>query len=373
MNFNEHDAKREVLIPAGIPVLNGRHCSTAAQAAEAVRELGPCAIKAQVPVGKRGKAGGIKLAKTPEDAEKAAGAILGMSIGGYHVESVLAEQAAAINREYYAAILHAPAERASLVLFCAEGGMDIEELAEERPQAIRRFLVKVPGQFGMGEALTLTEDLREDAEEVARILVSLYRRYRETDAELLEINPLAQLADGRIVALDCKFILDDAAISRQEALASRGARDKSTELEREAAGQSLKYIELDGGVGILANGAGLTMTTMDVVSHFGGRPANFMEIGGDAYTKAESALRIVLKNPKVRSLVVNFCGAFARTDVMAEGVVNAWKKLKPDIPVFFSVHGTGEDEAIALISTELGAAPYDLMEDAVQAAIGAVQ
>lgn len=373
MNFNEHDAKREVLAPAGIPMLSGRHCRNAAEAAAAVRELGTCVVKAQVPAGKRGKAGGIKLAKTPEEAERAATEILGMNIGGYDVESVLVEQGASIAHEYYAAVLHAPAERASLVLFCAEGGMDIEELAEQRPQAIRRFLVKVPGQFSIEDARTLTAELGDDAEEVARILVSLYRRYRETDAELLEINPLARLADGRVIALDCKFVLDDAALPRQEALARHGAPAKSTALEREAAAQGLKYIELDGEVGILANGAGLTMTTMDVVSHLGGRPANFMEIGGDAYTKAEPALRIVLKNPKLRSLVVNFCGAFARTDVMAEGVVKAWKKLEPDIPVFFSVHGTGEDEAVALITAELGAAPYDLMEDAVQAAIGAVQ
>ncbi|MDE2239365.1 MAG: succinate--CoA ligase [Rhodospirillales bacterium] len=373
MNFNEHDAKKAILVPAGIPVLNGRLCHEAAEAAEAVRALGPCAIKAQVPTGKRGKAGGIKLAKTPEEAQQAAETILGMSIGGYEVGAVLAEQAATIRKEYYAAVLHAPSERASLVLFCAEGGMDIEELAEERPQAIRRFLVKDPGHFTMEDALMLTVDLDDDAQEVARILVSLYRRYRETDAELLEINPLARLDDGRVVALDCKFVLDDAASSRQETLCAHAAPAKSTALEREAAAQGLKYIELDGEVGILANGAGLTMTTMDVVSHYGGRPANFMEIGGDAYTKAEPALRVVLTNPKLRSLVVNFCGAFARTDVMAEGVVNAWKKLKPEIPVFFSVHGTGEDEAVALITAELGLTPYDLMEDAVQAAIGTAQ
>ena len=146
-----------------------------------------------------------------------------------------------------------------------------------------------------------------------------------------------------------------------------------TELERRGAEAGLKFIQLDGNVGVLANGAGLTMTTMDVISHFGGRPANFLEIGGEAYTKAEAALDLVLSNPGVRSLVVNFCGAFARTDVMAEGVIKAWEALKPDVPVFFSIHGTGEDEAVALVRERLRIEPYDLMEDAVKAAVEAAQ
>ncbi|HJE23382.1 MAG TPA: succinate--CoA ligase, partial [Methylorubrum populi] len=139
------------------------------------------------------------------------------------------------------------------------------------------------------------------------------------------------------------------------------------------AANGLKFIQLDGDVGVLANGAGLTMTTMDVISHCGGRPANFLEIGGEAYTKSEAALKLVLSNPGVKSLVVNFCGAFARTDVMAEGVVTAWKRLNPDIPVFFSIHGTGEDEAVRLVREGLGQEPFDLMEDAVQAAVDAAQ
>jgi succinyl-CoA synthetase beta subunit len=146
-----------------------------------------------------------------------------------------------------------------------------------------------------------------------------------------------------------------------------------TELEKSGLESGLKFIQLDGNVGVLANGAGLTMTTMDVISHFGGRPANFLEIGGEAYTKSEAALRLVLSNPGVKSLVVNFCGAFARTDVMAEGVVSAWRKLKPDVPVFFSIHGTGEDEAVRLVRSELGLEPNDIMEDAVKAAVEAAQ
>jgi succinyl-CoA synthetase beta subunit len=209
--------------------------------------------------------------------------------------------------------------------------------------------------------------------QIADVLARLYGAYRKSDAELLEINPLVVLKDGRVVALDCKYVLDDAAAYRQEELAKLGSPGVMTELERRAAEQGLKFIQLDGNVGLLANGAGLTMTTMDVIRHFGGRPANFLEIGGEAYTKAEAALDLVLSNPGVKSLIINFCGAFARTDVMADGVVKAWQKLKPSVPVFFSIHGTGETEAIQLVRERLGIEPFDLMEDAVRAAVRAAQ
>jgi succinyl-CoA synthetase beta subunit len=211
------------------------------------------------------------------------------------------------------------------------------------------------------------------APQIADVMARLYGAHRKCDAELLEINPLVVLKDGRVVALDCKYVLDDAAVYRQEELAKLGSPGAMTELERRAAAQGLKFIQLDGNVGLLANGAGLTMTTMDVIRHFGGRPANFLEIGGEAYTKAEAALDLVLSNPGVKSLVINFCGAFARTDVMADGVVKAWRKLEPTVPVFFSIHGTGEAEAIALVRERLGIEPFDLMEDAVQAAVRAAQ
>lgn len=369
MILNEGDAKKLVLAPAGINMLQGEICATAAQAAATVQRLGRCVIKAQVPTGKRGKAGGIKLVSTEAEAEKVAAEILAMRIGDYGVQGLLVEQCAMIAREYYAAVLHEPVERATLVLFSAEGGMDIEELAATRPDAIRRFIVRVPGEFSIVDAQSMLAGLDVDIAGIGDVLVRLYRRYRETDAELIEINPLAQLQDGNLVALDCKFILDDAATYRQSELAAVAASEEPTKLEARGASQGLKFIELPGNIGILANGAGLTMTTMDVVQHLGGSPANFMEIGGDAYTKGEAALALVLANPHVKSLVVNFCGAFARTDVMAKGVADAWKVLKPDIPVFFSVHGTGEDEAVALIEDEFGVTPFDFMEDAVQAAI----
>jgi len=375
MNFEEHAAKSLVLSVAGIPTLRGMLCSTAAEAAMVATKIGPCVVKAQVPAGKRGKAGGIKLARTSDEARKAAEQILGMSIGGYTVERLLVEEQAQIAREFYAAVLHDVVARRPLVLFSTEGGMDIEEIAAAKPAAIRRLLLDVDGKPNASDMAGMLKglDLGPAETQIIQILERLYTTYRKYDGELLEINPLAVLGDGRVIALDCKFVLDDAAIYRQPELAKAGAPGSMTALEQRGAENGLKLIQLDGNVGVLANGAGLTMTTMDVIRHYGGKPANFLEIGGEAYTKSEIALDLVLSNPGVKSLVINFCGAFARTDVMAEGVVRAWHKLTPRVPVFFSIHGTGENEAVALVRNELGIEPYDFMEDAIQAAVKAAQ
>jgi succinyl-CoA synthetase beta subunit len=375
MNFDEHAAKSLVLAPAGIPVPRGQICRTAKEAAQAVGMIGPAVIKAQVATGKRGKAGGIKPAATPEEAERVAAAILGMNIGEYKVERLLVEEQANIAHEFYAAVLTDTDARKPLVLFSTQGGMDIEEVAAAKPDAIRRQHIDPDVEPGEVDFVSMLAGLQlGDAQaSVADILCRLYAAYRRRDAELLEINPLAQLGDRRVVALDCKFVLDDAAAYRQEDIVRVAAPAPMTALERRGVENGLKFIQLDGNVGVLANGAGLTMTTMDVIRHFGGRPANFLEIGGEAYTKSAEALDLVLSNPGVRSLIINFCGAFARTDVMAEGVVKAWQELKPAIPVFFSIHGTGEDEAIALVRARLGIEPYDLMEDAIEAAVRAAQ
>jgi succinyl-CoA synthetase beta subunit len=375
MNFEEHAAKSLILSPAGIPTPRGILCTSAADAAKAAAQIGPCVVKAQVPTGKRGKAGGIKLAGTAAEAGQIAGQILGMRIGDYTVERLLIEEQAKIAREFYAAVLHDFAARKPLILFSTEGGMDIEDVAAEKPDAIRRLLVDIDNVPRARDIAAMLKGLGLGAAEsqIAQIIDHLYRAYRTHDAELLEINPLALLADGRVVALDCKFVLDDSAVYRQPGIASGGAANAMTDLERRGAEHGLKLIQLDGNVGVLANGAGLTMTTMDVIRHYGGKPANFLEIGGEAYTKSEIALDLVLSNPGVKSLVINFCGAYARTDVMAAGVVRAWHKLAPRVPVFFSIHGTGEDEAVALVREQLGIEPYDLMEDAIQAAVQAAQ
>jgi succinyl-CoA synthetase beta subunit len=289
----------------------------------------------------------------------AASAILGMDIAGHRVERVLVEQRADIAAEMYCAVLNDAASRGPLVLFSKSGGMEVEEMQDR--------ILRVPVDITKGLKLTEVES------DIADLLARLYDLYLKTDAELVEINPLARLKSGELLALDCKLVVDDAALYRQPALATRGAPEKLTELEQRGRALGLKYIELPGDIGVLANGAGLTMTTMDVIEHYGGKPANFLEIGGDAYTRATPALELVLANPRVKSLIVNFCGAFARTDVMAEGVIRAWETLKPTLPVFFSVHGTGEEEAIRLIRSRLGLEPYDRMEDAVQAAVRAAR
>ena len=372
MNFEEWAAK-PLLAAHGIAVPLSRLARDAVEAAAAAEAIGPCVVKAQVPTGKRGKAGGIKLAATPAEARAAAEAILGMEIGGYPVVRVLVEAQLPIDKELYAAVLNDPAAKAPSVLFSTEGGMDVEEAAESNPEAMRRIVVDITKGLSPEEALAALDGLPLDGRvaAIADTLVKLYQAYRALDAELLEINPLVITRDGEVVALDCKFTLDDSAVPRQPEIAPKGAPERMTALEREAAEAGLKYIELGGSVGVLANGAGLTMTTMDAITHYGGTPANFLEIGGEAYTKAETALRILLKNPNIKSLLVNFCGAFARTDVMSQGVVEAWKALDPDIPVFFTVHGTGEEEAVALIRRELDIEPFDLMDDAVRAVVAA--
>jgi len=373
LNFEEHAAK-PLLCAAGIDTPKGRLAVTAAEAASAAREIGPCVIKAQVPTGKRGKAGGIKLAATPDEAKLAAAAILGMSIGEHRVAKVLLEEQVQIAHEMYAAVLNDPASQGPLLLFSAQGGMDIEEIAEQHPDALVRLPVDIRNGLDI-KALerALTQPLPCDRAALVALLGRLYAAYAANDAELMEVNPLVLTADGRLIALDCKYAMDDSAIARHAELAKSGTPDKLTALEERGKSLALKFIELEGTVGVLANGAGLTMTTMDAVRHFGGSPANFMEIGGESYTKAKPALELVLSNPRVKCLLVNFCGAFARTDVMAEGVINAWLDLKPAIPIYFTIHGTGEDEAIAMVKERLGIAPYDLMDDAVKAAVVAAQ
>ncbi len=373
MNFEEY-AGKPILRLAGIATPDGRLARTPDEAAQIAGEIGPCVVKAQVATGKRGKAGGIKLAENADEARAAAAAILGMTIGSHTVEKVLVEAQVPIETELYAAILNDPETKGPLVLFSPEGGMDIEEIAANHPDRLMRHPVDIRKGFdssAVRSALPVADGL--DAGALTQLLERLYSAYIENDAELLEINPLVLTEDDDLIALDCKFTLDDSAIKRRRELAEKGSPDKLTGLEGRAQEIGFKYIELDGEVGILANGAGLTMTSMDAVSHYGGNPANFLEIGGEAYSLGKEALEIVLSNDRVKSLLVNFCGAFARTDVMTAGIVEAWQVVNPDVPVFFTIHGTGEDEAVELVRTQLGIEPFDLMDDAVKAAVEAAK
>jgi succinyl-CoA synthetase beta subunit len=369
--FLEEHLGKNLLADAGLRVPRGGIARTAADAAAIARRLGgPVVVKAQVQAGGRGKAGGVVAADSPEDAGRAAGRLLGSDVRGLAVECVLVEEKLTIARELYVAITHDPLVKRPLVLLSAAGGVDIEEAHAAAPGQVLQEHLDVPRGLDTERARRLTGALPVPpavADALASTLAALYSLYWTIDAELLEINPLAMTAGGALVALDCKLVIDDSALARQPKLPA--PVPTGTPLERRARAEGLVYIELDGSVGVLANGAGLTMATMDAINYYGGRPANFMEIGGDAYRKAEPALSIVLANPHVKSLLINLCGAFARTDVMIEGVLTAWETLKPNVPVAFSIHGTGEARAIQLVKEALGLEPHDLMDDAVKAAI----
>jgi len=373
MNFEEHAAK-PLLRAAGITVPDGGLAANADEAAVIAEKIGPCVVKAQVPTGKRGKAGGIALAATPDEARSETQRILALEIAGFPVKSVLVEQQVPIAREFYAAVLNDSDSKGPLLLFSAEGGMDIEEIAEKHPDALIRLTIDIREGLS-AEAIEAALPPIEGVDRKALIdtLAKLYTAYVQNDAELMEINPLVATKDGAVIALDCKFALDDSAIRRQEELAKSGAPDKLTELESQGQDIGFKYIELEGSVGVLSNGAGLTMTTMDAISHYGGDPANFLEIGGHAYTLGKQALEVVLGNPRVKCLLINFCGAIARTDVMTGGVLEAWDEVNPQVPVFWSISGTGEDEARAMLKDKLGVDSYPTMDEAVQAAVEAAK
>ena len=372
MNFEEYAAK-PLLAAAGIAIPEGHVAETAQEAGGIKAALGPFVVKAQVPSGKRGKSGGIKLANNPNEAKAMAKEILGMEIGGHLVERVLVERRELIALEFYAAVFNDPPTKGPMVMFSTKGGMDIEEVAAETPNKLKSTAVDVREGFDEGQARELvgTLDLGDAEEAVIDALVKLYKVYVAYDAELLEINPLIVTKDGSVIAVDCKFVMDDSAIKRQPETAPKGTPDKLTDLEARGEAAGIKYIELDGDIGVLANGAGLTMTTMDVVRHHGGRPANFCEIGGEAYTRAKIALELVLDKPGIKSLVVNFCGAFARCEVMMEGLLSAWQELQPDVPAFFSIAGTGDEEAIVMLKERLGLDPYPTMDAACCAAVEA--
>lgn len=379
MNVPEHIGK-SLLREEGLRVPPGEVAASVDAAVDAARRIGGrVVLKAQIPAGKRGKAGGIRFAERDPDAYEAARSLLGSDLNGHRVASLLVESAVPIASEYYAAVMNDPSTRSALVLFSTAGGMDVEEVASIAPERLARTNVDIRTGLSAeaARALIATTDVPPEAvAAVADALVALYRVYARYDADLVEINPLVLDTCATVFALDCKLSLDDSAKMRQAELFARvaeAAGPQGTELERRARDLGLLYMELDGDVGVLANGAGLTMTTMDVIAHYGGRAANFMEIGGEAYTKATPALEIVLANPRVKSLLVNFCGAFAQTDVMARGVVDAVKALRPTLPMAFSIHGTGEEAAIAIVRDELGIEPYDSMDDAVRAAIDAAR
>ncbi|MGH1488807.1 MAG: ATP-grasp domain-containing protein [Acidimicrobiales bacterium] len=346
MKLTEYQAKT-LLAERGIPVPAGRLVSTVEEARAAALELGGrVAVKAQVRSGGRGKAGGVVVVDDHDAAAAAAERILGSVLSDETVEELLIEQAVDIAAERYLSIMIDPSAGRPLLMRSDEGGVEIESMTE-----------------GIERTVIPASDYAAPDEFTAALLAA----FGDLDALLVEINPLAVTAAGDLIALDAKIELDDSAAFRQT-----HPEDAATGSEREqaAAELGLRLIELGGDIAVLANGAGLTMATMDAIVYAGGTPANFLEIGGDAYTKATPALELVLSQPGVKSLLVNFCGAFARCDVMTAGVIEAWTALAPDLPINFMISGTGQDEAQEMVRA-IGYEPHETMESAVTAAVTA--
>jgi succinyl-CoA synthetase beta subunit len=366
---------KELLRRAGLAVPRGYVVDSADAAAAATSDLGgEAVVKVQVTAGKRGKGGGVRFARHPEEARSIAQSLLGSTFAGFTVDKLLVEERSSIANELYLAVMNDARSKSPLILLSAVGGMDVEEAGTERIARMAIDIRTLPTRAQVDELIERAGLGGERADALAGFVHRLYALFRELDLDLAEINPLAIETNGALRALDCKISIDDSARSRHAELVGeieRSIGPTGTERERRGRELGLLYIDLDGDVALLANGAGLTMATMDAIRHHGGRPANFLEIGGEAYTKATPALELVLSNPNVRSLVVNFCGAFARTDVMAEGVVRAIQTLAPALPMFFCVHGTGEEEAQRLIRSELGYEPFDTMDRAIAAAVAA--
>ena len=355
MDLYEYQA-RDLFEAHSVPVLKGAVASTPDEAAKAAAEIGGrVVVKAQVKVGGRGKAGGVKLAENADDAREKASAILGMDIKGHTVHKVMIAQAAPIAAEYYLAILLDRANRSFLVMASVSGGMDIEQVAHETPEKLARVNFDAYQGLSEGKALEIVRAGAFPADieaEVARVLMLLWKVFKEEDATLVEVNPLVKTEDGSIIALDGKVTLDDNASFRHpshESLVDTAAADP---LEAAAKEKDLNYVKLDGEVGIIGNGAGLVMSTLDVVAYagekFGGvRPANFLDIGGGASAQVMAdGLSIILGDPAVKSVFVNVFGGITACDAVANGIVQALAMLgdKATKPIVVRLDGNNVKE-----------------------------
>ena len=343
----EYQAK-EVISSLGIAIPPGMVARTPAEAAEACSTLGPVAVKAQVPVGGRGKAGGIKLARTPAEAQAAAEQIIGMDIKGFKVPLVYCEAALDITREIYLGFTVDRDARANILMLSAKGGMEIEQVAEESPDAIARLYPnpwRGPLEFQLSQ-LVYEAGLGDIARPLAALIKRLYRAIPEFDALTAEINPLVVTGQGELVAGDAKLEIDENATWRHRNLEQRyGAVLEGDRYEVEAKKRGLTYVSLDGEIGIIGNGAGLCMGTLDLVQRAGGRPANFCDIGGGAKAEVvENALAVILMNPKVKGVLMNVFGGITRCDEVARGLVVARDNLKMKLPLVVRMSGTNEEE-----------------------------
>ncbi len=354
MKLHEFQAK-QVLARAGIAIPNGRLALTADEAVTAGGSLGyPVVVKAQVLIGGRGKAGGVKVAKNADEALAAAKAILGMNIKGYTVQKVYVEKAVKIARELYLGVTLDRDRRRPVVMLSMVGGMDIEEVAETDPEKIARAWPNpLMGLLQFESRALCFEAGVPDAERdvVADIARRLYDAYVKTDALTLEINPLFVREDGGVVAGDAKLEIDDNALFRQQELAQLREVYKDEESEEKARRLGFAFVQLDGSVGIIGNGAGLVMSTLDAVKHAGGRAANFLDIGGGAREEVvKHALQIVLGNPKVKSVFINIFGGITRGDEVAKGILAVIEEERPRVPLVIRLAGTESEAGRALLA-----------------------
>jgi len=379
VNLHEYQSKLR-FAEFGIPIPQGKVAHDPQQVYETAKELGrPVVVKAQVLTGGRGKAGGVKLAQTPEEAQQHADAILGMMIKEHKVLKVLVDPASEIKSEIYLGVTNDRAARKPLIMASAEGGMDIEEVNRVSPEKIIRehidpFLGLRDYQIrNLAYGIDLPRDLWKQFMHIAR---ALYRCYVESDATLAEINPLIIDGDGNLLAVDGKMSIDDSALYRHPNLAEMRDTSAEPDAETEARAAGLSYVKLDGEIGCMVNGAGLAMATMDMTQLFGGSPANFLDIGGGARAdKVAAALRIIASDPNVKAILVNIFGGITRADEVARGILEALDEVKIELPLVVRLVGTNEEEAHtimeeAALSNMVSATS---LADAAQKAVAAAQ
>lgn len=372
MNIHEYQAK-EIFRKYGIPIPPGEVATTPEEAEAIARKYGTTVVvKAQVHAGGRGKAGGVKLAKTPAEAKSIAGQILKLSIKGLPVKKVLVTPAADIASEAYVGIIVDRASKRAVFMASPAGGIDIEEVAAKTPEKLRKHPVDPRYGLQSFEAMDLAFFLYSDMKQVraaAKILQQLYKAFSENGGSLAEINPLVTTPQGDVVALDAKMVIDDNELDRRPDIAA--LRDESAEdaSEVDARKASLTFIKLEGNVGCVVNGAGLAMATMDLVKYYGGEPANFLDIGGSSNPeKVVAALRIITSDPNVKTILFNIFGGITRTDDVANGIVTAIRQNPLKVPLVIRLTGTNEEIAVRILE-EAGLSAMTDMDEAVKKAV----
>ena len=372
MDLHEYQAK-ERFRAAGIPVPPGEVATTPAEAEKiAKKHGGMVVVKAQVHSGGRGKAGGVKLAKSAAEAKQHAEKILGMDIKGLRVEKVLVTPAEDIATEAYVGVLIDRAKQAPTFIVSAAGGIDIETVAKETPDKVRRLTVDPRYGLLPHQAYWLANFLYDEADlikQATTIIAQLYDAFRESGASMAEINPLITTPDGQVKAIDAKMSIDDNEIFRRAAVAAM--RDTSSEppAETRAREAGLSFVKLDGDVGCCVNGAGLAMATMDLVKYYGGNPANFLDIGGSSNPdKVVAALEIITSDPNVKAILFNIFGGITRCDDVANGIVTATRRIDIETPIVIRLTGTNEKKALEILK-EAGFSAYTSMDEVVEEAV----